>query len=343
MPQVNGKANMGIDMARIAGKVWGSSSRFDRLIGLADSNVADGPMVRMANWFGFLVLASVLAWAAQPTAKAPEVRKGAFDATFTQRCAESDIRNIFQRMRQKTQPRPSLGNGYRIGDESYAVYVPSDYAKDTSYGLLIWISAGDRGNMPRNFATLLDRHKLIWVGAHRSGNRHNVPGRRMALALDAVHNIKHMYNIDPNSVYVSGISGGGRAASILAMHYPDVFAGGIFVVGVEYWEAVEVTGRPGHAWKPAPAPQPQYLAMARERGRYVLLTGDHDSNRLQTKDYYEKGYRKRIKHVLYLQVPGMGHEMPSPEWCEKAIVFLDTAMATAQRPAPPNPSPAPPR
>jgi poly(3-hydroxybutyrate) depolymerase len=246
-------------------------------------------------------------------------------------------------MQQKTQPRPSLGNDYRIDDESYAVYVPSNYAKDTPHGLLVWISAGDGGNMPRNLTTLLDKHKLIWVGAHRSGNRHNVPGRRMALALDAVHNAKRMYNIDPNRIYVSGISGGGRAASILAMHYPDIFAGGIFVVGVEYWEAVEVTGRPGHAYRPMPKPWPKYLAMAQERGRYVLLTGDHDSNRLQTKNYYEKGYRKKLKHVLYLQVPGMGHEMPSAQWYEKAIVFLDTAMAKAQSPSRRSPFPTPPR
>jgi len=299
-------------------------------------------MVRIANRFGLLLLALAVAWAPRATAKDSEARRGAFDIVFTERSPESDIRNIFQRMQQKTQPRASLGNDYRIGDESYAVYVPSDYTKDTRYGLLVWISAGDRGNMPPNFATLLDRHKLIWVGAHRSGNRHNVPGRRMALALDAVHNARRMYSIDPNRVYVSGISGGGRAASILAIHYPDIFAGGIFVVGVEYWEPVPVTGRPGHAWKPAPAPQPKYLAMARERGRYVLLTGDHDSNRSQTQDYYEHGYKQKLKHVLYLQVPGMGHEMPTAEWYERAIVFLDTALAKAQSPSPPHPSPTPP-
>jgi hypothetical protein len=74
-----------------------------------------------------------------------------------------------------------------------------------------------------------------------------------------------------------------------------------------------------------------------------LLTGDHDSNRPQTQDYYEHGYKKKLKHVLYLQVPGMGHEMPSAQWYEKAILFLDTATAAAQRPASPNPSPTSPR
>lgn len=83
-----------------------------------------------------------------------------------------------------------------------------------------------------------------------------------------------------------------------------------------------------------PKPQLAYLALARKRGRYVLLTGDHDANRAQTYDYYEYGYRKKLRHVLYIQVPGMGHEMPPLEWYEKAIVFLDTAPAAMENAMP---------
>ncbi|MFC1634214.1 prolyl oligopeptidase family serine peptidase [Planctomycetota bacterium] len=274
-----------------------------------------------------MVFLACLLLAAPLEAEAVKVRKGAFDAVFTERCPESSLQSIFKRMQHKPRTNRSLGNDYRIREENYSVYVPTDYTTDASYGLLVWVSAGERGHMPKGWDTLMDKHKLIWVGAQRAGNRHNVPGRRMALALDAVHNIKRMYTIDPNRIYVSGISGGGRVASMLAIHYPDVFSGGIFVVGVEYWEAIAVTGRPEQVWKPMPRPQSKYLAMAKERGRYVLLTGDNDSNRRQTWDYYEKGYRKKLKHVLYIQVPGMGHEMPPAEWYEKAIVFLDTAKA----------------
>ncbi len=246
---------------------------------------------------------------------------------------QPSLQSIFKRMQQTSKTNRSLGEDYRISEERYSVHVPPDYTTDASYGLLVWISAGESGQMPTGWHKLMDKHKLIWIGAHRSGNAHSVPGRRMALALDGVHNIKRMYKVDPNRIYVSGISGGGRVASILAMHYPDVFSGGIFVVGVEYWEAIAVTGRPGQLWKPMPRPQSKYLAMAKERGRYVLLTGDNDSNRSQTWDYYEYGYRKKLKHVVYIQVPGMGHEMPSAEWYEKAIVFLDTANQHREVPA----------
>jgi len=272
----------------------------------------------------------------------PEVRTGAFEAVFGERCSASNLANILRRMQCRPQANRSLGNGYRIGNERYSVYVPPGYSEDAGYGLLVWISAGERGDMPQGWETLLDKHKLIWVGAHRSGNQHNVPARRMALALDAVYNMRKRYKIERDRVYVSGISGGGRAASILAMHYPDIFRGGVFVVGVDCWREIAIPGQPGRVWKPMPKPRPQYLGMARRRGRYVLLTGDNDFNRRQTQEFYEKGYRKSLRHVLYLQVPGMGHGMPPAEWYEKALVFLDTAGTRAKTPTQKAPSGQPP-
>jgi predicted esterase len=281
-----------------------------------------------------LIVLACLALAMPAGAGEGGVRKGAFEAVFTERWPESNLRSVFKRMQHEPQTSPPAGIDYRINEETYSVYVPSNYAGDTPYGLLVWVSASERGDMPKEWEALMDKHHLIWIGAHRSGNEHNLPGRRMPLALDAAYNMTKKYNIDPNRVYVSGISGGGRVASILAMHYSEVFSGGIFVVGVEYWEPLAVTGHPGQVWKPMPRPQSIYLAIARKRGRYVLLTGDHDGNRAQTRDYYEHGYKKKLRHVLYIQVPGMGHEMPPAEWYEKAIVFLDTAMATTRNAVP---------
>jgi pimeloyl-ACP methyl ester carboxylesterase len=274
-----------------------------------------------------MALLACLSLAGLAEAGTAEVRKGAFEVVFSERWPESSVQSIFQRMQHEPRTTPSPGDNYRIDEETYAVYVPSGYTAETAYGLLVWVSAGERGDMPKGWQALMDRHKLIWIGAHRSGNRHNLPKRRIPLALDAVFNMRKKYNIDPDRIYVSGISGGGRVASFLAMHYPDVFSGGIFVVGVEYWEPLPVTGAPGQIWKPMPRPQVKYLALARERGRYVLLTGDHDGNRRQTQDYYENGYKKQLKHVFYIQVPDMGHEMPPMEWYEKAIAFLDTPKA----------------
>jgi predicted esterase len=281
-----------------------------------------------------MVLLACCLLAGRAEAHAAEVRKGAFEAVFTERWPESSLQHIFKRMQYQPKTTRSLGDDYRINDETYSVYVPSDYTPDAAYGLLVWVSAGERGDMPRGWEALMDRHKLIWIGAHRSGNRHNLPKRRIPLALDAVFNMRQKYNIDTDRIYVSGISGGGRVASFLAMHYPDVFSGGIFVVGVEYWEPMAVTGEPGQVWKPMPKPQAKYLALARERGRYVLLTGDYDGNRQQTQDYYENGYKKQLQHVFYIQVPGMGHEMPPAEWYERAIAFLDSAKAADARNGP---------
>ena len=57
--------------------------------------------------------------------------------------------------------------------------------------------------------------------------------------------------------------------------------------------------------------------------RYVFMTGDTDMNREDTK-YVLNEYKKlRIKHIDYVQVPGMGHDIPSSEWLAKAMDILD--------------------
>jgi len=171
---------------------------------------------------------------------------------------------------------------------------------------------------------LMDKYKMIWVGANNSGNHEYTYGRRIPLALDGAHNMQKLYNIDPNRVYVAGLSGGGRVASITAFHHSDVYSGGIFIIGANYWESMLVPGQKNTHWRSGgPKPRGKYLLRAKKFGRYVLLTGEHDGNRLQMHTYYEKRYRKILNNVKYIEVPGMGHEVPPAEDFEKALQYVD--------------------
>ena len=49
--------------------------------------------------------------------------------------------------------------------------------------------------------------------------------RRLPLALLGYWNARSRYPIDPDRVYVGGLSGGSRVAQIAALAYPDVFRG----------------------------------------------------------------------------------------------------------------------
>ena len=46
------------------------------------------------------------------------------------------------------------------------------------------------------------------------------------------------YCLDPARIYISGCSGGGRAASWVAMGYPDVFSGGLYMIGADLYRAL---------------------------------------------------------------------------------------------------------
>lgn len=250
-------------------------------------------------------------------------RAGTFSAVFSEYSPLSNFGSIMKRTKYTPQSVWSTGNAYKIESVSFEIYVPPTYDSQTPYGLLVFISPGDSGGIPTDWKPVMDNHKLIWVGANKAGNKENVYTRRMPLALDAVHNMVKLYNIDLDRVYVTGISGGGRVSSMTALHYPDIFTGGIFIIGVNYWERVFGIEHKGYWPASMTSPQPQFMTRASQSGRYVLLTGDFDSNREQTQVFYEKGYKKRFKNVLYIQVPKMGHEKPPAEWFEKAIDYLD--------------------
>jgi predicted esterase len=207
-------------------------------------------------------------------------------------------------------------NGYAfdVKDEIWNIYVPSTYKPGEKYGLFVWINADDNGAPTGNWKKVFAQKKLIFVGADRSGNDHESILRRVALALHSVHNMKKLYNIDDNRIYVSGYSGGGRISSRIAIGYPDIFSGALYICGCNAPNSENVKIPPKILWQ-----------KAKSHHRYVFLTGDNDMNREDTK-YVIGEYKKlKVHHTKYIQVPGMGHDIPNDEWLGKAIDFLDAS------------------
>jgi hypothetical protein len=58
--------------------------------------------------------------------------------------------------------------------------------------------------------------------------------------------------------------------------------------------------------------------------RLVLLTGEFDQNRVNTRIVFERGFQAEgFKHVRYVEVPGLQHAIPNAEHLAKAIRILD--------------------
>jgi hypothetical protein len=280
---------------------------------------------RSITWISSLFAFAPFLALAATTQPASVARTGAFETSFKDRSPLSDTALLATRHGWIVSKLKSQGAevDYDLAKESFAVRVPKDYDPAKKYALLVWISASQSGRANTAWADVLDKHHLIWIGANGAGNSRSVMVR-LGLALDAVTNMKALYSIDPDRIYVSGGSGGGRCASMLGVSCPDAFHGGIYMIGCDYFREIP-TGEPNKFWpRSYVQPSDRLLAFTKQRSRHVLLTGDSDMNRPQTKANYELGFRADgFQHVAYLEVPAMGHHLPPAEWFEKAIQFLD--------------------
>lgn len=263
--------------------------------------------------FVVLLLATGAAGEGRAFQAPPEAKTGTFTTSFKERHPLSAPDEMTRRL-------PCLlpcmkGPDYKLADESYGVTVPASYKPGVPYGLLVFVHAGVSGDCEANFRGLLEKHRLIWIGANKSGNDRNPPVR-VGLALDAVHNMKKLYTIDPDRVYLSGYSGGGRVSSLLAPAYPEVFAGVMYLDGCN---------------APVAKLPPDLQARVKSATGYVFVTGDKDFNRAGTKETFDSYQKDHYARTLYLQVPGMGHDIPPADWLEKGLVFLDEPLVAAAK------------
>jgi hypothetical protein len=266
----------------------------------------------IAGWFCLLMAATTSARAGD----LPEFETGQYDITFEESSPDAAPAEVVRRLYVDEEPP-----AYDIATEKFRVWVPKAYAHDREWGLFVWVDAGDRPRIPADWETVLSEHKLLAIAAYRSGNpRHTAS--RMQLAVDAAFNMRRRFNITPRRVYISGVSGGGRVASMVGVAYADVFAGTFPIVGANFYKTIPGPG--GRRYPPSFAPVGTILADAKKRNRFVLLTGSKDFNRESTKNVYRRGFKAEgFRHVLYLEVPDMGHALPSGEWFAKGLDFLD--------------------
>lgn len=257
----------------------------------------------------------------------PTPRTGRYTVTFDERSPLSTVAATTTRFRAEIKNPPE---DYALADESFEVYVPADYDGAERYGLIVWVSPGPSGAPPEDYLPVLGRHKLIWIGANHSGNPSGF-WRRAGLSLDALHNLTQRYRIDPMRTYVSGLSGGGRCSARIGLTYADLFAGAFPIIGVDFFKRLPHPDSTAHKlvfWASAfNPPSPKILRKAKRDGRYVLLTGENDGNRAQILVTYQYGFKRaRFAYATYLEVPGMGHTLPPPDWFEKGIVALDAPL-----------------
>jgi len=189
---------------------------------------------------------------------------------------------------------------------SWEVYVPESYQAENPAGLVVYISPSSSGDIPPRWKSVMNKLNMIWIAAGHSGNRVMV-ARRVAYALIAPTLAGKYYNIDHERIYLSGFSGGGRVASMLAASYPQVFKGGIYNCGANFWDENP----------------PTQLGLVKQN-HYVFLTGTKDQALRPTKKVHQQYLQSGVDNSRLMVIRHMAHENPNGSDFEKAIRYLDS-------------------
>jgi predicted esterase len=224
-------------------------------------------------------------------------------------------------LRDQSQQLPE--QSIDLSREHFALYVPRGDAPADGYGLLVFIAPWDDGSVPSDWRQALDRHHLIYVAADRAGNDYNMLWRRVPLALHAYENVAARYHIDPERIYISGMSGGSRTAMRVALSYPDVFHGAILNAGSDPF------GNAGIAVPPA-----ELFREFQERSRVVLVSGTEDLD-IDERDagMLDSANRLCVQGISTQPMLHIGHALMRGSMLDHAISAIerdDSANATQQ-------------
>lgn len=204
-----------------------------------------------------------------------------------------------------------------ITAERFLIYQPAGPSPPHGFALLVFVPPWQDARLPPGWAMVLERLRVVFMTAARSGNEENPLGRRVPLALLAAAEAQRRFTIDPEQVYVAGFSGGSRIALRLALAYPDVFRGVILDAGSDPIGTPEV-----------PLPPRDLLALFQARTRIVYLTGERDSDHLADDAVSIRSLHQWcVVNTDQAVQPHVQHEIALPGALSQALVAL------AQRPA----------
>ncbi len=163
--------------------------------------------------------------------KAPATKTGSFSLAFTETHPLASDAEVERRSKGDflfDMVPDGEFDRYDIIEESFDVYVPPSYKLGRSYGLLVWLGLH---RLPTSYEQILARHDLVIIAPHEGRATKAVYHQ----ALDAVHNICKVYDIDRKRTYVAGLQYGAAQAGSILRAYPDVFTGALAIDDPEFY------------------------------------------------------------------------------------------------------------
>ncbi len=262
-----------------------------------------------------------------PAPPAAVIQRGSFVATFDRRAKESEMRALTRAMSLTGKP-----DDYDVTKEKFHVYVPRHYEHGLPFGLIVSLSSSvpnEDGQLLPIWKSAVDKRNLIWVGA--AGVLPNVPKhKRIGLALDAVENLRTRYTLDDDRIYTFGFADGTTSATEAALHFPQVFNGGVFAQGAVYFRDI-VEGNIkylGGISQPGAAA----LREAKQRGRYVFICGASSPLSAQVNIVLKQGFGgDRFGFAEFIDVKDIGNGPPGDASMGRAFEAIDKPLNGSDR------------
>ncbi len=191
--------------------------------------------------------------------------------------------------------------------ERFYLYVPPNYRGRERFGLIAFLHAGDEMNVPNDWKKVLTRHKLLYVAPQKVGNEQPTP-RRALVTVAAIHKMMELYKVDPQRVYITGLSGGAMTASLVAFAQPDLIHGALPMCGFLF--------------PPDENTNKESLEKVKAQVRFALITGSKDFNEQFITHFYNQLESEKYQAKLF-DVPGMGHKIAPGQTINDALKWID--------------------
>ena len=197
-------------------------------------------------------------------------------------------------------------------NQKYVLFVPP-IKPPNGYAVLVFVEPWAVAGVPRAWIPVLKKRGFVFVTAEHSGNTESVYERRIPLALIALYNVTRQYPIDPERVYIGGMSGGSRIAERMALAYPDLFRGALLHSSADPIGTSEV-----------PLPNPELFRHFQESMRLVYITGQYDAPNIE-KDEISRASMRDWCALDIVTVPFAfaGHELAGESDFEHALTALE--------------------
>ena len=240
-----------------------------------------------------LVLALLVSLAAQSSA-------------FAQGSVRTGLQTLPGPLPNLNPPDREIAWDFDLTQERFFISVPKNYTGNQPFGLLVFLSPIDQwAELPPDWDTVLEDRNLIFVAPQKIGNNQPL-ARRAGLAVAAALKLSAMANVDPRRIYVSGLSGSARVACYAAFLRPALFSGVVAVCGAQFCEKVprhEATRDDEYGYFPF---DPRRADEAKEKLKFVLVTGPNDFRHGNILDIYKGGFLKDGYDAKLLERPRHG-------------------------------------